>query len=75
LKKQKINQLRESHEEMIRTVKVGSDEYATMDDYKNEVDMDDGPDTEYWEDEDQLTFSGSRCVMVCRKFGEAATST
>ena len=65
LKKQKINQLRESHEAMIRTVKVGSDEYATMDDYENEVDMDDGPDTEYWEDEDQLTFSDVPDALWC----------
>ena len=57
LKKQKINQLRESHEAVIRTVKVGSDEYATLDDYENEITMDDSPYIEFWDDEDQLTFS------------------
>ena len=47
LKKQKINQLRESHEAMIKKVKVGSDEYATLDDYENEITMDDRPGTEF----------------------------
>ena len=40
-KKQKINQLREYNESMIRTVKVGTDEFATMDDYEHELDIND----------------------------------
>ena len=40
-KKQKINQLREYNESMIRTVKVGTDEFATMDEYEHELDIND----------------------------------
>ena len=34
-------QLREYNESMIRTVKVGTDEFATMDDYEHELDIND----------------------------------
>ena len=55
--KQKINQLREYNESMIRTVKVGTDEFATTDDYEHEMDVNDStPDVEFWEDEDNLEF-------------------
>ena len=58
-KKQKIHQLRELHESMIRAVKVGTNEYATMDNYEHEVNMDeDVPEVEFWSDEDQLEFKG-----------------
>ena len=54
-KKQKINQLMQQHEAMIRVVKVGTDEYATMDDYSTELDMNaDVFEDEYWCDEDQV---------------------
>jgi hypothetical protein len=38
-KKQKINQLMQEHEAMIRVVKVGTDEFATMDGYSTQLDM------------------------------------
>ena len=54
-KKQKINQLMQEHETMIRVVKVGTDEFATMDDCSTELDMSvDVLDDEYWCDEDQV---------------------
>ena len=54
-KKQKINQLMQQHEAMIRVVKVGTDEFATMDDYSTELDMNaDVLEDEYWCDEDQV---------------------
>ena len=56
-KKQRINQLREFHESHIRTVKIGNDEFATLDSYEAEVDInDDVQDEDYWADEDQLQF-------------------
>ena len=52
-KKQKINQLRGLHESMIRAVKVGTNEYATMDNYEHEMKMEeDVPEVEFWSDED-----------------------
>jgi hypothetical protein len=54
-KKQKINQLMQEHEAMIRVVKVGTDEFAKMHDYSTELDMSvDVLDDEYWCDEDQV---------------------
>ena len=54
-KKQKINQLMQKHEAMIPVVKVGTDEFATMDDYSTELDMNvDVLEDEYWCDEDQV---------------------
>ena len=38
-KKQKINRMMEFNESMIRTVKVGDDEFSTLDDYSNELDL------------------------------------
>ena len=56
-KKQRINQLMQQHESMIRVVKVGTDEFATMDDYSTELDINvDVPDDELWRDEDQVQF-------------------
>ena len=47
----------EFNESMIRTVKVGADEFATLDDYENELDLDaDTLEDEFWCDEDQLRF-------------------
>eukprot|EP00435_Cladocopium_sp_Y103_P056674 s2135_g19.t1 len=56
--KQKITQVMEFNESMIRTVKVGTDEFATLDDYSTELTMDDEPleEDDYWVD-DQLQFS------------------
>eukprot|EP00435_Cladocopium_sp_Y103_P052743 s680_g16.t1 len=54
-KKQRINQLRASHEAMIRTVQVGDDEYATMDDYSVEHALSDSMlEEELWCNEDQV---------------------
>ena len=56
-KKQKITRMMEFNESMIRTVKVGADEFATLDDYENEFDLDaDTLEDEFWCDEDQLRF-------------------
>ena len=76
-KKQRINQLREFHESMITTVKVGTDEYATMDSYEHEANVDeDVHDVEFWSDEDQLEFKGvARCVVVESTVGQTTSST
>ena len=56
-KKQKINQVIEHNESMIRMVQVGDDNFATLDDYETELDMTaDAPEDEFWCDEDQLQF-------------------
>ena len=56
-KKQRIAKMMEYNESMIRTVKVGADEFATLDDYENELDLDAGtPEDDFWCDEDQLRF-------------------
>ena len=58
-KKQRIEVVKETYARMIRAVKVGTDEYYTMDSYdtdyswENEVLVDD-----VWMDEDSLQFSG-----------------
>eukprot|EP00435_Cladocopium_sp_Y103_P063886 s153_g25.t1 len=58
-KKQKITQLREAHEAMIQTVRIGSDEFATMDSYETEPNVDeDLHEDELWSGEDQLQFDG-----------------
>eukprot|EP00435_Cladocopium_sp_Y103_P054278 s97_g17.t1 len=45
-------------EAMIRMVKVGSDEFATLDDYAQDLDLDnDVPDDDFWCDEDAVTFN------------------
>ena len=57
-KKQKINRVMEFNESMIRTVKVGDDEFSTLDDYSNELDLnEDLPEDEFWSDEDQVSFA------------------
>ena len=57
-KKQKINRMMEFNESMIRTVKIGTDEFSTLDDYSNELDMtEDPPDDDFWNDEDQVSFA------------------
>ena len=56
-KKQKITQIREQHESMIRMVKFGEEEFATMDDYEHELDVNENiPEVEFWEDEDKIEF-------------------
>ena len=58
-KKQRIEVVKETYAKMIRSVKVGTDEYYTMDNYdtdynwENEELVDD-----VWMDEDSLQFSG-----------------
>eukprot|EP00435_Cladocopium_sp_Y103_P003341 s5159_g1.t1 len=44
-------------ESMIRTVKIGDDEYATMDNYGTELNLEEVLDDEFWSDEDQLQFT------------------
>ena len=57
-KKQKINRMMEFNESMTRTVKVGADEFSTLDDYSNELDLnEDSPDDEFWSGEDQVSFA------------------
>ena len=52
-KKQKINQVIEHNESMIRMVHVGDENFATLDDYETELDMTaDAPEDEFWCDED-----------------------
>ena len=36
-----MNQIMQFNESMIRVVKIGSDEFATMDDYTTELNMED----------------------------------
>ena len=56
-KKQKISQVIEHNESMIRMVRVGEDNFATLDDYEKELDMmADAPEDDFWCDEDQLQF-------------------
>ena len=47
-KKQRIAKMMEFNESMIRTVKVGTDEFATLDDYENELGLDaDTPEDDF----------------------------
>ena len=56
--KQKISRMMEFNESMIRTVKIGTDEFSTLDDYSNELDMiEEPPDDDFWNDEDQVSFA------------------
>eukprot|EP00435_Cladocopium_sp_Y103_P018358 s4574_g4.t1 len=56
-KKQKINQLRECQETMIRVVKIGSEEFATLDSYDTELNLEeDEHEDDLWSGEDQLQF-------------------
>ena len=57
-KKQRLNQIMQFNESMIRVVTVGSDEFATMDDYTTELNMeDDIAEDELWADEDQVNLT------------------
>ena len=60
-KKLRIGMLRESHEKMIRVVKIGEKEYHTMDNYEHDPSLDsadDGfQDDDIWHDEDMLQFT------------------
>ena len=60
-KKQRIGMLREQQEKVIRTVKIGDDEYHTLDDYSNEPQLDTADDEvekeDIWGDEENLQFS------------------
>ena len=53
--------LREQQEKVIRTVKIGDDEYHTLDDYSNEPQLDAADDEvandDIWGDEENLQFS------------------
>ena len=40
-KKQRLNQIMQFNESMIRVVKIGSDDFTTMDDYRTELNMED----------------------------------
>lgn len=54
-KKQRLNQIMQYNESMIRVVKIGSDEFATMDGYTTELNMgEDILEDELWADEDQV---------------------
>eukprot|EP00435_Cladocopium_sp_Y103_P060567 s367_g22.t1 len=64
-KKQKINQLRESQEAMIRTVKIGDDEFPTLDNYETELNLDEVPDDELWADEDSVQFNEAPDALWC----------
>ena len=56
-KKQRIAKMMEFNESMIRTVKVGTDEFATLDDYENELGLDaDTPEDDFWCEKNQLRF-------------------
>jgi hypothetical protein len=59
-KKQRIERVKEEHEKMIRTVKVGEDVYHTLDDYDTDFNWNQQvvEDEEMWRDEDSLQFSG-----------------
>ena len=49
--------MKECNESMIIRVKVGADEFATIDDCEHELDSNDYiPENEFWEDEDQVEF-------------------
>ena len=60
-KKQRIGRLRGQQEKVIRTVKIGDDEYHTLDDYSNEPQLDAADDEvendDIWGDEENLQFS------------------
>eukprot|EP00435_Cladocopium_sp_Y103_P052330 s2013_g16.t1 len=58
-KKQKIAQLKQQHESLMRVVKIGDAEFATMDSYDNELSADDDTEDEdeFWSDEDKLQFT------------------
>ena len=60
-KKQRIGMLRELQEKVIRTVKIGDDEYHTLDDDSSEPQLDaaddDGDKDDIWGDEETLQFS------------------
>ena len=57
-KKQRIGMLRELQEKVIRTVKIGDDEYHTLDDYSSEPQLDaaddDGDKDDIWGDEETV---------------------
>lgn len=55
-KKQRIIQLRERNERMIRSVKMADDEFFTMDSYDQELLLADEVEDEAWHDEDTLAF-------------------
>ena len=59
-KKQRIERVKEEHEKMVRTVKVGEDVYHTLDDYDTDFNWNQQvvEDEEMWKDEDSLQFSG-----------------
>eukprot|EP00435_Cladocopium_sp_Y103_P015276 s4186_g3.t1 len=60
-KKQRIGMLREEQEKVIRSVKIGNDEYYTLDEYEYEPQLESADDDfdadELWGDEDALQFS------------------
>ena len=60
-KKQRIGMLHELQEKVIRTVKIGDDEYHNLDDYSSEPQLgaadDDGEKDDIWGDEETLQFS------------------
>ena len=60
-KKLRIGMLRESHEKMLRVVKIGEKEYHTMDNYEHDPSMDSADDgfqgDDIWHDEDMLQFT------------------
>eukprot|EP00435_Cladocopium_sp_Y103_P004276 s3229_g1.t1 len=53
-----ISQMMQRNEAMIRTVKVGADEFAKLDDYGQELDLcNDVPKDDFWCDEDEVKFN------------------
>ena len=58
MKKQRLNQLRETMEQMIRTVKVGEEVLATLDNYETDLDLEEPVEEDYWNDEDEIKLQG-----------------
>ena len=57
-KKQRIAQLRETMEAMIRTVKVGDEVLSALDNYETDLDLEEPMEDDYWGDEDYITLEG-----------------
>eukprot|EP00435_Cladocopium_sp_Y103_P025199 s2427_g6.t1 len=70
-KKQRIGMLKEEQEKMIRSVKIGNDEYYTLDEYEYEPQLESADDDvdadELWGDEDAYNFP-----MFLMRFGQIA---
>eukprot|EP00435_Cladocopium_sp_Y103_P051743 s1348_g16.t1 len=59
----------QQNEAMIRVVKVGADEFSTLDDYGQELDLEkDVPENEFWCDEDEIKFNSTTVEKVVAYF-------